>query len=299
MPIVDLFKPSDLLQPGDQGFPDFGRYRFKFLAQGDSWFSIGAIPPAATTNLLLELDLRTSACAVNCAHPGFELRRMIDGVRDPSFTQLLVGNQSWRWDGILMSAGGNDLIDAVRVLPRYGKNHPKEGQFIPPDLRILLRPDEWPAGATSDKYISDSGWATFSGYLTKLFKELQDLRDSRHSQSRGVPLFVHCYDYLLARDAPAGLGKGPWLYPAVLAYGIPPEDWAGLGVALVERLKTLLTGIAMPNLHLVDATVGTLTPAAGGSTGPSNDWQNEIHPTARGYEKLAAKYAASIDQVYP
>jgi hypothetical protein len=299
MASVDLFKPSDLLQPGDQGFPDFGRYKYKFLAQGDSWFSIGAIPPTATTNLLLELDLQAKACAVNCAHPGFELRRMIDSVRDPKFTQLLVGTQSWRWDGILMSAGGNDLIDAIQVLPRYGKNHPDEGQLIPPALRILLRPDEWKSGTTADRYISDSGWETFSGHLVDLFAELQQLRDSSHSQSVGAPLFVHCYDYLLARDAPAGFGIGPWLFPAVRAYGIPQEDWEALGVTLIERFKALLQAINMSNLHVVFTTPGTLTPAAPGSTGPSNDWQNEIHPTAGGYRKLASKYGGFVDQVLP
>lgn len=299
MPNVFLFKPSDLLQPGQQGLPDFAPYKYKFLAQGDSWFSIGAFPPSATTNLLLELNLQAKACAVNCAHPGFELKRMIDSVRDPKFTQLLVGNQSWQWDGILMSAGGNDLIDAIQVMPRYGKNHADEGQLIAPNLRILLRPDEWKPGNTADRYISDSGWTTFANHLTALFAELQQLRDSPHSKSTGAPLFVHCYDYLLARNAPAGLGKGPWLYPAVQAYGIPQQDWKALGVALIERLEALLKGVAMPNFHVVDSTPGTLVPAVPGSTGASNDWQNEIHPTAGGYKKLAARYAGFIDPLLP
>jgi hypothetical protein len=298
MPNIRLFSPDALLHPGEQGWPDFGSYTYKFLAQGDSWFSIGAFPPNATTNLLLELKLQATAFAVNCAHPGFELRRMINAVRDPNFTQLLVGNQSWKWDGILLSAGGNDLINAIQIMPRYGNNHPQEGDLIAQDKRILLRPDEWKPGTTADRYISDQGWMTFSAYLIALFRELQDLRDSSHSLSQNVPVFVHCYDYLLARDAPAGLGRGPWLYPAVKAYGIPPVEWKSLGEALIQRFKALLLSVTMPNFHIIDTT-GTLTPAAEGAPGRNGDWQNEIHPTATGYKKLSAKYSATVDQIYP
>ncbi|MBU2287765.1 MAG: hypothetical protein KKC85_15215, partial [Gammaproteobacteria bacterium] len=196
MPQLKLIMPSEVLQPGEAGLPDFAAFKYKFLAQGDSWFSIGAFPPTATTNLLLEMRLRAKACAVNCAFPGFALQRMIDRIRDPDFCRLLVGPQSWAWDGILMSTGGNDLIDALQVMPRFGKGHPLEDLPIPPELRLLLRPDEWKPGASADRYLSDPGWATFGAHMAMLFGELQKLRDDAKSQSTGVPLFVHCYDCL-------------------------------------------------------------------------------------------------------
>jgi hypothetical protein len=42
-------------------------------------------------------------------------------------------------------------------------------------------------------------------------------------------------------------------------------------------------------------TRGTLVPAALGSTGDNHDWQNEIHPNGRGYEKLAIKVEAQLE----
>lgn len=289
--------PDDLLHPSDGTLPDFANYKYKFLAQGDSWFSIGAVPPRATTSIFMELNLGARCCAVNCAHPGYVLKRMISAARDPNFTQLLVGNQAWKWDAILMSAGGNDLIDAMRVMPSYGNNHPQEGQPIPQSLRLLLRPDEWKPGAGADRYLSDAGWASFCTYLSALVHELVQLRDSSHSLSRGVPLYLHCYDYLLARNARAGPGVGPWLYPALRAYTVPPGAWQAVGIEVITRFKALLQGIHLPNLHIVDTT-DTLIPAKPDETGDSGGWINEIHPNAGGYKKLAAKYAAAVDALF-
>ncbi|MBC7436448.1 MAG: hypothetical protein H7332_10305 [Bdellovibrionales bacterium] len=294
MPKLYALSPGDLLHPADGTLPDFAPYRYKFLAQGDSWFSVGAVPPGGTTSLFRELDLSASCCAVNCAHPGYVLKRMISATRDPNFTQLLAGNQAWKWDGILMSAGGNDLIDAMQVMPHYGNHHPMQGQPIPPDLRLLLRPDEWKPVRGADSYLSDAGWTLFCNHLTALLHELVELRDSRQSLSRGAPLFLHGYDYLLARDAPAGPFAGPWLYPALNAYSIPQRAWQAVGREVINRFNALLRGIELPQLHVV-STPGSLTAAVPGSSGESGDWINEIHPNAEGYRKLARKYSAVVD----
>src|ERR1035437_2698986 len=100
------------------GLYDLERFEKKYLAQGDSWFSIGHIPPWSTTNVLQQMVLSRSAVAVNCAHPGMELSHMADTSTEPAFLNLLNGSGNpklaWKWDAILMSGGGNDLIDADR-----------------------------------------------------------------------------------------------------------------------------------------------------------------------------------------
>lgn len=290
---VKIFKPDDFL--GTHDLPDLGPFTHRFLAQGDSWFSIGAVN-TFTTNILDELALAKRSFAVNCAWPGATLSRMEDALKASKFRNLLMGAQKWAWDGLLMSAGGNDLIDAVQVLPTYGDKSTLAGKPIPPALRILLRRDEWKAGGSADRYVSDAGWDTFARHLRALFVELEAMRDSPSSDSKGVPVFVHCYDYLLARPAGAGLNAGPWLYPAVTKYGIPPEDWSGLGIVLIDRLRELLRSIQMKNLHVVGTTPGTLTPATS-PTGVSGDWANEIHPTPEGYGKIAREYGDVVDAV--
>ena len=58
---------------------------------------------------------------------------------------------------------------------------------------------------------------------------------------------------------------------------------------LAEGILALEDGPAeIADFHVVD-TRGTLVPADLGSTGDSNDRQNEIHPNGPGYEKLAIK----------
>lgn len=292
MPKLRIFQPGEILTPGDAGGPDLSAFRHGFLAQGDSWFSAGAMPPFQTTNLLFELDLRSRAFAVNCASPGSRLRHMTDACSDPAFQRLLAGRLvPRRWDAILLSAGGNDMIDAAAVLPKQA-----DGMPVPAHQRILLKPEEWTGAASVARYVSADGLARFEAHLAAQFDRLIALRD-RESTNRGVPVFVHCYDYPLPRNAPVRFfaGKKTWLHPAVLAYRIPEADWFALSRYLITALKRMLQSLDLPQLFVVDTT-GTLRPAAPDAEGNSMDWANEIHPNAAGYAKLAAKYAAALDR---
>jgi len=56
----------------------------------------------------------------------------------------------------------------------------------------------------------------------------------------------------------------------------------------------LETKLAGRNVHIVDSRGATLR-AAAGTTGESNDWENEIHPTPAGYSLLAKKWRPQLD----
>ena len=292
MPAIQLIQPSAVLHPGEAGPVDFAPFEWRFLAQGDSWFSFGSLLPWATSNLLNPLELKASACAVNCAVPGKELVHMVDARRDPSFLNLLLGVFEMPWTALLLSGGGNDLIDAIRTpfIDRHGKP-------VDPALRLLLTPAERGDPANPDGYISEAGWATFEAHLVAQFHEFVAARDDARSQSQGVPIFCHTYDIVTPRNAGAGPNLGPWLWPALNAYGVP--DDADIRIALarafLERLEVLLLMLDLPNLHVVP-TQGILEPADAVS-GPSHDWENEIHPNPGGYAKLAKRYGAAIDAV--
>lgn len=293
---LHLFSPGDVANPPEGFGRKWSDFPVRFLAQGDSWFSLGAIPPWATSNILQQVSLRLDACAINCANPGARLARMVDWKRDPDFRRLLAGTFAYEWDGILLSGGGNDLIAAAGVLPLG-----PDGVPVPPRLRLLLKPEEWgPPEQGAARYLSDAGWDTFAAHLAPQFDEVLAMRDQ--DVNRDVPLFCHSYAYPLPRKAPAAPRLGPWLYPAVVAYGIPPADWLGVGTALIDRLAALLRQIvgklAARRVYLVE-TQGALIPAQPGSTGPSNDWENEIHPTAAGYRKLAALWQPVIEAQVP
>ena len=59
MPDINLvsISPSQLSGAAEAGLRDVSAFQTKYLAQGDSWFSIGNIPPWSTTNLLQHMVL--------------------------------------------------------------------------------------------------------------------------------------------------------------------------------------------------------------------------------------------------
>lgn len=296
---LSLFSPHDVHDAERPLGMDWDDYPVRFLAQGDSWFSIGALPPWATSNVLQQLRLGYSASAINCAYPRRELAHMEELLHDAGFAGLLTGPFACSWSGILLSGGGNDLIAAAGVMPLHA-----DGTPIPPDRRLFLEAGEWSVvEATPARYLSAEGWKRFCRYIDSQFREVIALRDS--GINRDVPLFCHGYDYPMPRNAPASrlFGVGPWLSPSLRAYVIPEADGLAVASELIDRLDTLLLGIiddlsvsGVKNIHFVDSR-GSLEPASAGSTGVSHDWENEIHPTPKGYAKLAACWRSVIDGV--
>ena len=261
------------------------QFTTRLLAQGDSWFSIGALPPYLTTNLLFGLKRTASTCIVNCAVPGQVLRHMTDATTNTGFLQILNGAQSMKFDGILLSGGGNDMIDAL------------QSTDADPARRLLRLQAEWGSpGSGAARYISDAGWAVFESHLDDVFGRFIAARDQ--GVNKNVPVFFHTYDYATPRNSGAGLGFGPWLSKAFNSFQVPVADWNDVAEELFERLQKLLGQLQSkyPNAHRVD-TMGTLVRAGNGDTGATADWQNEIHPTKAGYRKLAAKWAAALDGV--
>ena len=284
MPSLTIYTPHHLA--GNEP-PPLEQYGWRFLAEGDSWFTIGALNPAKNSNLLFELAFESTACAVNCAYPGDTLQHMAQFTANPDFANLLAGRTARTWDGLLLSAGGNDLIDALQV----------RGPGVPPEQRLLLRADEWSAAPGVARYVSEPGWQAFEGYVETALGRIVALRDS--GPSRGCPLFMHGYAVPTPRPAPAGLGAGPWLLPALQAYGVPEADQVALAAEFIHRLAALLARLAqaLPAVHFFDSTAVPVVPAAPNTTGEDGDWINEIHLTWRGYDKVARPWAAAIEAV--
>lgn len=288
-----------VISPGQlQGFGELGPFPIdlferRYLAQGDSWFSIGSIPPGLTSNVLDEMHLSLSAVAVNCAFPGAKLVHMAETTSAPQFLRLLKGRLALRWDAILLSGGGNDLIDAAGVGPEQ-----------PPNLRLLATPQErGPNPQQPDDYLSPSGWSTFSTHLRAVFDGLVAARD--RDKNRRVPLVFHTYAPLMPRPSQAGLGFGPWLLPSLVRFQVPEADLLGVATALVDRLATLLQSFVDDHsandpqcaLFLVDSRKAGVAVAAPNTTGVSGDWQNEIHLTRGGYRKVADKWRQTLDRL--
>lgn len=299
---LQVFTPQNVDNPESRIGRKWDDFPVKFLAQGDSWFSLGAFPFWATSNILEQIVLGFPASVVNCAYPGRTLSHMVEWKRDSGFASLLTGRLAVKWDGILLSGGGNDLIDATATLPRRSSGRP-----VGKASRLLLLPDEWgPEAQGAKRYISSEGWATFAAHLPAQLIDVVALRDEE-ARNRGIPLFCHTYDYLIPRDAPASarLHMGPWLYPAFVAYGIPASDWLAVVKELISRLADLLRETVDSinaggdrHVYLID-TRGALDLPTPGSKRKSGDWENEIHPTAKGYGKLAQRWRPVVEARFP
>lgn len=289
MPIVRQMTRGDFdHEPG----PELDHARL-FLAAGDSWFSIGSIE---FENLLWHLDLPYEAVAVNVAYHGSTLARIADWMQNPDLLPLLLNRGGRPWHAILLSVGGNDLIDAV-----WDTGTRRSALLRRPADPAAVGPADLPGLIDAD------AWNRFSGYLVhNLTRVVTEGRDAPGSASRGLPLFLHTYARTMPRDAPARFGPlrlGPWLHPAVRWLGIDPALGLPMADLLLGRLADTLRSVAplLPNVHLIDtlADAGGLQPAAAGTTGASNGWDNEIHPGAAGYAQLAGVWSREIQRVAP
>lgn len=289
----EIIDPQAAFGKGELGPYPFDLYERQCLAQGDSWFSIGALPPTRTTRVLAELQLLRSTVIVNCAYPGARLQRMTDTWRSPQFLNLLGGPQARRWHAILLSGGGNDLIEAAGAGPGSA-----------PELRLLRTPAERGPDPAPEDYISDPGWATFASHVGAVFSAFVAARDASALNAR-TPVVWHDYARVMPRPSGAGLGFGPWLLPALQAFAVPDDDLLAVSDQLTMRLKQLVFDLvgsrlaADPGcqLFVADSMAAGITLADLGSDGVSGDWVNEIHLTRAGYAKAAAAWQAVLDPI--
>ena len=188
----------------------------------------------------------------------------------------------YKWNLILISGGGNDLINWVS--------------------QIIMTPLPGQSAILPENHVNQNVFGECLDEVEKGYRQLIALRDEPGCINMGKPVVVHTYDYATPRNAPArfifaGI-TGPWLYPVFRKVGTPEDLWIPVADHLIdglaERLLSLTNGpSALPNFYVVD-TRGLLSPARTKDAGNSNDWLNEIHPNHQGYRKLAAKFSEKV-----
>jgi len=258
--------------------PEFNDQRI--LAEGDSWFTIGgqSLRYPWFSNVLFSLRFSRATLILNLAQPGDTIKHISAMPRDYSFKYAIEQHDSYPWDAILLSAGGNDLIDKAHTL-------------IMDKLERANKPINKPAD-----YCKDFALDHFMQNIGHHFERLAQMRGSHD-----IPIVVHTYDYPTPRNSPArflGFILGPWLYKAMTQAQIPKQDWIGLSDYLFNRLADQLLSLpaTIPNFHVVD-TRNTLIRAKPDTRGNSGDWLNEIHPNKNGFKKMARKIEQKLNQV--
>ncbi len=262
----DLVEASDRPPWADRAF-----HNWNFLSEGDSWFTMAGMP---TSNLLFEMRFPVSTMILNCAMPGDTIKHISQISNNRGLLWGLSKAYGEKWDLILLSGGGNDLIDEAGTI------------LIDPDTRGSKKMD------TPEAYCDQAQFDSLIARIKKGYRRIVELRDEPGAPSKDVPIVVHTYDYPTANNSPArflGVGLlGPWLYKAFRHDKIPKEDWVALSDYMFGKLADGILALQaeLPNFHVVD-TRGTIKRAKPGSRGESGNWLNEIHPNAKGYSKLS------------
>lgn len=263
--------------PGGVNDAAFGK---RILCEGDSWFSLAAFP---SSSMLFPLRFAQTTLLYNLAKPGDTIRNMSSAKSNPMLAQLIQDKKfAAKWDCIFISGGGNDFIDRV--------------------LQILCRPSEG-AGKHLLDYINQIELAQVKIQIQAGYKAIAALRNGADKRNKDTWIVTHVYDYPTPRFAKAkalGVGiAGPWFYPALTANNIPEEFWISLSDYLFEWLASVLIELTtqIDKFHVITNTRETLVRAKLGTTGEDGDWLNEIHPTARGYEKLGHIVSPALDAI--
>jgi len=260
------------------------QFRYRFLAEGDSWMERSSVfSPSLPDYLAREMDAHhEDTLIINAAMFGDTMRR-IGEVVDGEFS-FWVGQSTY--DAILLSAGGNDFIDAAR--------DPGPGQGILHDMRQQSLPAQ-----AADCIRLDAVDLLVQRYLNPNFARLYDVVRGSAANAQ-TPIFLNGYDTPVARDAPAPPFSRAWLYQAYVDNGIDNALWPDLTRVVFDHIEDTLRGWTQGRQRVfLVPTRGVLDPADSASTGSSNDWLNEIHPNRSGWKKLAPRWRDAIRAVVP
>ncbi len=240
------------------------------ICEGDSWFSY-------PLNANLPDFFRTMAPInlLRLEKSGDEVRKMLA----PNGPQLKKLKQYLKTYGkkmqlLAFSGGGNDILDENL-----------------PDMLFKRKP-----GMSWRQCVND---AALSQRLGEIADGYGRLIDARNSLAPNCQIVTHTYDYLIptGKGAPIPLGLvkvGPWIRPVLVKFGIPdPQEGADLIRHLVDQFagKMLALAASSSNFHVVDSR-GTLAP------GPA-DWNDEIHPTHRGFKAISEQWRVVFNSLYP
>ena len=139
-------------------------------------------------------------------------------------------------------------------------------------------------------------------WLGKAFTDtFNHLIDEARPVSPKIAIFLHGYDFAVPDgraviNIPFGFHfVGPWLKPAFVNKGITEVAVQQRVIDfLMDRLNKTISAVAKKrssdNVHHIDVR-GTLTKS---KPGYRKDWANELHPTGRGWKKVANLFTKEI-----
>lgn len=180
----------------------------------------------------------------------------------------------YRFDAILLSTGGNDIVGSE--LAEFVK---EAGQ--------PQSPGDMPWGEIPKPVFDHIRLETFGIALRYAIKDIGMVVQCRDLFSPNSIVYVHTYDYVFPSGVGFKLGfikSGPWIKPHLDGVGLnDPAKQRVVTSWLVDQFARELRAMVSqrPNMRLVDSR-GTLK--------TKQQWDNEIHPKAPGFETIAKRH---------
>lgn len=242
------------------------------LAIGDSWFWY-PFPGGSLVNRLGKLVESKEHNILAVGHDGAEAFDYVFGKHEKNVrTNLKLYGDSL--SAVFISGGGNDFA---------GFN----------DLRPLLLHDCSRSQSAEDCFNRSAG-----GELPRLMEKIQNSYETligRIVMNCHAPgfkrVFVHNYDYAIPSGTGPFGGNATWLKAALDDAKVPAQYQANCIRYILDKFTNVLEEIATNNSNVVVLvnSAGTLAPG---------DWANELHPTPRGFEKIAVQRWKPVLQRY-
>lgn len=245
------------------------------IAEGDSWFDY------PLHDVLRILEDHHGYEVESVAHKGDRVEEMAyaDGQLE-EFTRLLekLLRRESAPKAILLSGGGNDVA---------GK-----------EFGLLLNHASSAIAGLNESIVEGVVNERAKMAYIVIISKVTEVCQQRIGGS--LPVIIHGYDYPVP-DGRGFLGgwwflPGPWLEPGFREKGFPQSQLQrriDLAKELIDRFNDMLQEVAsLPDfnhVHYIDLR-GTLSV----SDNYQDDWANELHPTAEGFEKVTAKFAQTI-----
>lgn len=248
------------------------------VAEGDSWFDY---PPGMDILDHLEDD---GYHVHSVASAGATVEDMVYGPdtdqavgdffkRDPSqLAETMRYIRERRPQAVLFSGGGNDIA----------------GDELAPLLNNR--------NAGGDPLRTAMVDALFDGVIKEGYRVfLRMVEAEAKAQGRTIPVIGHGYDY----PFPDGRGVinfvgfhflGPWLAPALNKKGYSSEEGRSIIARLIDRHQRTLDSLKaeFAFFHPLDLR-GTLP--------RRTDWANELHPTNKGFRRVASRFRTVLDSL--
>lgn len=249
--------------------------RPSMITEGDSWF---AYPPQSIfygrgSNVIDHIQRKRRFSLLRLEANGDEAVAILAGKQIHNLAALLNRHRG-KIDILLFSGGGNDIV----------------GKW---NMESLLK--KWKPGMKPRDAIRNDRFRRKLKQIEIAYMSLIALRDDYCAD---CVIITHGYDYPIPSDSGASFLWGlvntkPWMKPYMDKKGIPAGNaQEAIAKHMIKRFGETIQAIARnptfeKGFRFVN-TPGTLT---------RNGWLNEIHPTKKGFGKIADKIYPEIERV--